>query len=159
MINVSLSSDDVQRQIVVLQEFPELAEKHYRPVLNKDTNLLRGMIWPNIPYKTGQAMKTFGSKVSGKGFRLKGQVGWYDRSDPWYPNVLEYGAKPHRIRTTPQQVSFLYHLLGYYVGQTIEHPGLSARGFMAAGYSAIKPTVDQDIFLANERIIADLAVI
>jgi hypothetical protein len=41
----------------------------------------------------------------------------------------------------------------------VRHPGMEARGFMAAGFSAIGPTVENDLSEANEKIIADLAAI
>ncbi len=178
-IKIDLTASDVDKQMEVLKHFPELAEKHYRPVVTRDAAALRASIQPQIPIRSGRAAKTFGSKVTGRGFSLKGQVGWYDKSDPWYINIVEYGARPHplssgasirskkkfslfqkyandpnRIRMggTPVNVN------GNWV--TIEiHPGFSARGFMAAGYSAMQPIIENDLAMANERIIADLAAI
>ena len=159
MIRVSLTTSDVDRQIEVLKHFPDLAEKHYRPVLKQDVSALYGQIKGDIPVRTGAARDSFGSKVTGKGFRLKGTVGWYDRSDPWYPNVLEYGAKAHAINVKPQKAQVLAWPGGFSKGHSIAHPGFSAVGFMAAGYSAIKPRIENDLAMANDRIVADLAAI
>lgn len=149
MIKVDMTAPDVDKQIAVLQHFPDLAEKYYRPAVTRDVLALRGMISPNIPVLSGLAAKTFGSKVTGKGFGIRGQVGWYDRSDPWYPNVLEYGAGAHEMNVyAPGLGSFVK-----------THPGFSARGFMAAGYSAMQPIIEADLAQANERIISDLAAI
>jgi hypothetical protein len=149
MILIDMTAPDLDKQIEVLKHFPDLAEKHFRPAVTRDVAALRAIIEPSIPTRTGLAAKTFGSKVSGKGFALKGQVGWYDSSDPWYPNVLEYGAKAHEMDVYAPG-------LGRYVGT---HPGLSARGFMAAGYSAMQPLIEADLARANEQIISDLAAI
>jgi hypothetical protein len=159
-IQIDLTSSDVDRQIEVLKYFPDLAEKHYRPVLNRDTAALRAFIQPEIPVRSGRAASTFGSKVTGRAFSLKGQVGWYDSGDPWYINVVEHGAVAHEITVRPKQASVLaWGEGGFSKGHTISHPGLSARGFMAAGYSAMQPVIENDLAMANERIIADLAAI
>jgi hypothetical protein len=148
-IKIDLTSSKVDQQMEVLQHFPDLAEKHYRPVIRRDVSALQSLITPNIPVLSGRALSSFGSKVSGKGFRLKGQVGWYDKNDPWYPNVLEYGAKAHEM-----------NIFAPGLGKFIKiHPGLSARGFMAAGYSALQPIIENDLAQANERIVSDLAAI
>lgn len=158
-IKIDLTASKVDQQMEVLKHFPDLAEKHYRVVIKKDIALLKSKILSNIPVQTSRAQKTFGSKVTGKGFRIKGQVGWYDRSDPWYINVVEHGAKKHSIVLKPKEKSVLAWRGGFSKGHKIDHPGFSKRGFMAAGYSAVQPIINNDLAQANERIIADLAAI
>lgn len=160
MIKIDMTSSDVDKQMEVLQHFPEIADRHYRPALKKDVAALRGLISPNIPVASGRAQETFGSKVSGRGFSLKGRVGWFRSDDPWYINVVEHGAQKHEIDVAPNQKQALKWGDGAFSkGHRINHPGLSARGFMAAGYSAMQGTIEQDLFTANERIIAELAAI
>ena len=160
MIKVDLTSSDVDKQIEVLKHFPDLAEKHYRPVLKKDVAALEAIIAPNIPVLTGRAADTFGSKVTGRAFSLKGRVGWLKADDPWYINVVEHGAKKHDIELKPVNASVLaWGGSNFSAGHKLSHPGLSARGFMAAGYSAMQGTIETDLAMANERIIADLAAI
>jgi hypothetical protein len=156
MIKIDMTSSDVDRQMEVLQHFPDLAEKHYRPTIRRDVSALASTIKGQIPVRTGTALNTFGSKVSGKGFGIRGQVGWYDSNDPWYINVVEHGAKPHVIRSQ-EQGGFLF--FGGTFAQEVHHPGFSARGFMAAGASAMQAAIENDLAMANERIIADLAAI
>ena len=158
-IKINIQSADVQRQIEVLQHFPDLAEKHYRPAVTRDISILAAGIRSQIPTRSGTALSTFGSKVSGKGFRIRGQVGWYDSNDPWYINVVEHGAGAHAIAVAPQEKEALAWGGSFSKGHTIEHPGFSARGFMAAGMSAMQGQIETDLALANERIIADLAAI
>lgn len=159
-IKIRLTASDVDRQIAVLREFPDIAEKYYRPAVKRDIALLAGAIKPNIPTRTGAAAKAFGSKVTGRAFSIKGQVGWYDGDDPWYINVVEHGAQKHNIAVKPVDASVLTWGGGAFSkGHTIRHPGLSARGFMAAGYSSIQPTVEADLAQANEKIVAELAAI
>ena len=184
MIKIGMTTSGVDELISVLNHFPDLAEKHYRPTLRRSIDGLRALIATHIPRgATGKAASTFGAKMSGKGFRIKGQVGWYDKADPYYPNVLEYGARPHSlskgasIRSKSAFAAFKSLLSGdFSVKQqgaaggthvlvkgswkTINiHPGVEAMGFMASGYSTYKPIIENDLFMANERILADLAAI
>lgn len=148
MIKVDMTSPDLDRQIELLKLYPEVLEKHFKPVLMSSVKALEARIRPNIPTKSGKAAKSFGSKVTGKGINLTGRVGWYDKNDPWYINVVEYGAKPHEIN------SFVPGL-GVYIKK---HPGFSRRGFMLAGFSAMKPIILASLAQANEGVVKDLAL-
>ena len=163
-IKIDLTTPDVDKQISVLKEFPNLAEKHYRPALRRDVALLKALIVPNIPVRTGAAAAAFGTRVGGRGFNMRGLAGWYDRNDPWYINVVEHGAASHDITVAPVKKSVLAFngadgMPAFSAGHTISHPGFGARGFMAEANKSIGPTVDADLAQANERIIADLAAI
>lgn len=154
-IRVQLTSPDVDRQIHILREFPEIAEKHYRPALLQDVYLLENTIRGGIPIRSGAAYAGFGSKVTGKGLRLRAEVGWYDKNDPWYINVVEHGAKPHQIRSS-KKGGFLW--FGGTYAKVVNHPGFSARGFMAAGYSMVQPIIENDLARASERILTELEI-
>lgn len=162
---IDLTSSGVDRQISVLKEFPKLADNRYRPVVKKDTAALAAIVQPNIPRRTGKAAETFGKKVTGKAFNLKGQLGWYDRGDPYYINVVEYGASAHKITVQPSEEGGVLAFrmqngsMGFSAGHTIEHPGFGARGFMAAAEDAMGPMVEADLAAANELLLADLAAI
>lgn len=178
-IKIDIASDDVAKQIQVLKNFPDLADKHYTPALQRDTKLLETTISANIPRgATSQAFNTFGSKVSGKGFSIKGMVGWFDKSDPWYPNVLEYGSRDHSIssgasvrkaksiteigRGTVQRGASDTgtHILVNGRWRTVSKvKGMKAHKFMASGFDAVSSIVELDLFMANEAIIAELAAI
>lgn len=173
-IKIDMTSDDVDKQIEILKHFPDLAEKHYRPAIKRDVSLLESNIEPNIPLFTGRSAETFASRVSGRGFRLKGRVGWIKQGDPYYINIVEHGAEPHEIVAgnvsmkkfkAGQGGSKFLAIPGTYDGgdfsfrKKVRHPGMEARGFMAAGYAAIQPIVERDLSEANEKIIADLAAI
>src|SRR5688572_4927416 len=109
-IKMDMTSVDLDRQIALLKHYPQIMEKHFRHVLVKDVKLLADRIRPNIPVRSGKAMKTFKSRVTGKGLKMQGQVGWWGKSAPWSINVLEHGAKPHTIGYVPRLgVSFSKH--------------------------------------------------
>lgn len=148
-IKVDMTSVDLDRQIYLLKYFPEIMEKHFRNVLKADVALLKDQILPNIPVASGKARKTFKSRVIGKGINLTGQVGWWGSGSAWYINVVEYGAKPHKIGYVPRLgVSF----------SKVSHPGMSKRGFMAAGFSAMQPIINADMAVASENVLRELEV-
>lgn len=148
MIKIDMTAPQLDRQIELLKLYPEIVQKHFTPSLKSGVTELANEIRPNIPVASGRARKTFGSKVTGKGINLTGRVGWYDQDDPWYPNVIEHGAKPHAINSYAPG-------LGKYIRT---HPGFSAMGFMAAGYSAMKPVIEALLAQANEGVVKELAL-
>lgn len=174
---IKLTSSDVDRQINILQSFPEIATARYRPALKRSADELAAVIRPTIPILTGKAQSTFGSRVSGTKIEsLQAQVGWYDEGDPWYPNIVEYGARAHPltkgsdVRGKGRWKRFEKNLKSGAAGKrgqavmikgewkTIKiHPGFSKRGFMAAGYSAAQPLVNYELAQANEAVVRDLA--
>jgi len=153
-IKVDMTSADVDRQLALLHFYPEVMKKHFRSRLFQAVRGLQKHIVGTIPRKSRNAANTFGSRVVGTGINMKGQVGWYDKSDPWYPNVLEHGAKPHQISAKDNSALFF----GEHAYRIVHHPGLSARGFMAAGYSAMKPQIEESMRLASEAVVAEMAV-
>lgn len=148
MIKVDMTAPDLDRQIELLKVYPEVVEKHFVPVLKRDVKMLEARIRPTIPRLSGRAQKSFGSKVTGKGINLTGRVGWYDRNDPWYPNVLEYGAKAHEMNTYVPRLS----------KRIKTHPGFSARQFMRSGYKSMEPVINADLVQANEGVVNELAL-
>ena len=179
MIKVDMTSPDLDRQIELLKFYPEIMEKHFRPALFRSVRGMESRIRPTIPVKTGKAQASFGSKVTGKGINLTGRVGWYDKNDPIYPNILEYGAQPHplnkgvSIRKSKKKTAIFSAYASdpnriasggthVKIGDrwvTMEfHPGFSAIGFMAAGFSAYKPVIDAVLAQANEAVVKDLAL-
>jgi hypothetical protein len=156
MYKIDMTSPQLDRQIELLKFYPEILEKRFRPALFQSVRGLASRILPTIPEKTGRARETFGSKVTGKGINMTGRVGWYDKTDPWYPNVLEHGAKAHDIKPKDPN-GYLRLLNGTYVKE-VHHPGFSARGFMAAGYSAYRPVIESLLAAANEGVVKDLAL-
>lgn len=179
MIKVDMTADDLIKQIELLKFFPEILEKHFVPVLKRDVKELETRIRPTIPVLSGKAQRMFRSKVTGKGINLTGQVGWNSsKKAPWYINVVEYGARPHplskgsKVRSKKKYAIFNKYMsdpnrksLGgthvFIKGRwvTIEiHPGLSKRGFMAAGFSAMQATINADLAQASEGVVKDLAL-
>ena len=177
-IRVDLSAPDVDRQLELLKVYPEIADRHYRPVLQKDVKILAGMVQPNIPERTGRARATFGSRVIGKGTSITGEVGWYRKGSPFYIGMIEGGTKVHEIGPRGSKVTLKRFLAGSggtdvirflgpnpapgsdfaFVRKSFQHPGTSARGFMQSAWAAAQPLVEHDIFLANEAVLKELSV-
>lgn len=147
-IKVNMTAPDVEKQIALLKYYPEVLKKHFRPRMFQAVRGLESRIEGTIPSKTGRARDTFGSKVSGTGVNMAGRVGWYDKDDPPYPNMLEYGVGSHKIGSYVPG-------LGVYVDV---HPGFSAFGFMAAGFSAMEGQISASMAQASEAVVNEMAV-
>jgi HK97 gp10 family phage protein len=119
--------------------------KHARKLMAKDVAMLYSKIKPNIPHRTGMAQSKLRKSLTGKGVNLTGKVGWWGSNQPWYVNVLEYGAKSHKQPKHP-------------VFKKRPHPGISKRGFMEAGFSAMKPIIETDLKTIGEAIVKEMAV-
>lgn len=142
---VDMSSPDIDKQIALLKFYPEIMEKHFRPALVVDVSKLYSKIRGTIPKRTGRALSKFKKSVSGKGINLEGRVGWWGANQPYYINVVEYGAKAHPI---PKNRRF----------SKKQHPGFSKRGFMEEGFSALKPMVDADMANASRAVVNEMVV-
>lgn len=153
-IRVDMSSNDLDRQIQLLKFYPEIVEKHFKSALKSAVKMTEAQIRPNIPVLTGTARDSFKSRVTGKGIDLQGQVGWWGKSKAWYINIVEYGAKPHKI--VAKDGGFLG--FGSTVVRSVNHPGFSKRGFMAAGFSAVQPIINADMAKASEGVVNEMAV-
>lgn len=151
-----MSSNDLDRQIELLKFYPEVMEKHFGDALNRAVKLADEEIRPNIPVgMSSRAQRTFRSRVTGMGINLTGQVGWWGRNSAWYINIVEYGAKPHKI-TSRTPGGFLW--FGGRAYQEVQHPGFSARGFMAAGFSAVQPMINAEMKQASEGVVKEMAL-
>lgn len=137
--------NDLDKQIDLLKFYPEVMEKHFRALMAKDVAMLYSKIRGNIPRRFGTAQSKFKKSLSGKGINMTGRVGWWGTNQPWYINVVEYGAKVH---PEPKNRRF----------NKRPHPGFSARGFMAAGYSAMQPMINTDMQAASEATLREMVV-
>ena len=154
---IDMSSNDLDRQIELLKFYPEVMEKHFRSALEQAVKLAKEEIRPNIPTMTSRAQRTFKSRVTGTGVNLTGQVGWWGggKTSAWYINIVEHGAKPHEI-VSRDPGGFLW--FGGHAYRTIHHPGFSARGFMAAGFSAVQPMINAEMRRASEGVVKEMAI-
>jgi len=159
-IKVDMTSSDVDRQIELLKVYPELADKYYGPVLRKDVQILKDMIIMDVPVRTGRSQKRLGSKVTGKGTSLTGEVGWYRKGDPFYIHFPEGGTKAHTIEPGKG------HILHFFAKDRSEHftrksvsvKGTSARGFVQNAWNRAQTMVTNDLAMANEAIVRELAL-
>lgn len=142
---IDMSSPDVDKQIELLKFYPEIMEKHFRPVLVTDVSKLYSKIRGDIPKRTGRAVSKFKRSVSGKGVNLTGRVGWWGANQPWYINVVEHGAKAHR---EPNNRRF----------KNKPHPGFARRGFMKDGLEYFQPVINADLANASQAVVNEMAV-
>lgn len=148
-LKADMTSPDVDKQLELLRFYPEILNKYFRPALTLSVKSLETSIRPNIPVDKGKALAAFKSRVTGKGLKLQGQVGWWGKIDAWYIRIVESGSKAHKIGYVPSLgVSF----------SKKAHPGFPARGFMAAGFAAVQPMINTQMAQASENVLNDLAV-
>ena len=153
MVRVGVLYNDLDRQIALLKFYPELVEKHFKQALLDSSKLTENEIRPNVPFLSGAAKRRFGSRVTGKGIDMQAQIGWWN-SEAWYMRIVESGAKPHKIEA--KKGGFLG--FGSTVVRSVNHPGFSARGFMAAGFSAVQPRINAEMKQASEALVNEMAV-
>lgn len=180
MFKIGVLAPDLDHQIELLKAFPQIVEKHFVPAFKRDAKAIEGRIRPTIPVLSGRAQRAFRSSVTGKGVNLTAQIGWAGgKKYPWYINIVEHGAIAHplnkdvSIRGSKRKTALFNahisnpnrsHVEGVHVKigdrwVTMEsHPGISARGFMAAGRSAMTSLVETDMAQANEAVVKELAI-
>ena len=145
---VEFSAADVQWQILMLQEFPKIANKHFYPAMHRATSAIKSAVEPKMGFQdqTGTARREFRKAVSGKGMNITGRVGWPGGAEAWYVNVLESGARPHKQGYIPE------------LGVTITmHPGLKPLKFMERGQEQAKSETDPEMARAAEGVVNELA--
>lgn len=151
---IDMSSPDVDRQIDLLKHYPEVMERHFKQILKADIDELYQNIKPTIPKHRGRAAAAFKKSLTGKGINLTGRVGWWGTKQPFYINIVEYGAPPHEIGFVP----FLGVSWQGKNSRAKQHPGTPKVGFMAAGYSAMRPKIENDMRLASEAVVKEMAI-
>jgi len=148
MFSIRVDAADVDWQIRLIKEFPDIADRHFKPAMQEAVGRLATEIEPNIPQASGRAASTFKERVSGQGMRLTGRVGWWYAGDPWYVNVLEYGASPHDINSYAPGA-------GVYIGR---HPGIPAFNFMKNADENTRQRNVEKFEEARDRTVADMMV-
>lgn len=175
-IVVRVVAPELQKQIQLLDKATPIFNKHFSAAFRGAVNMAYYAIEPNIPRRTGKAAGSFRREVRGFGSSFEGEVGWFGGYvKAWYINIVEHGARSHSLvtgskqRTKSARKKFEKRvergtlggahvfINGNWVTMRV-HPGFSKRGFMAAGYSAVKPLVKMEIARAAENALAEQAV-
>ena len=148
MFSIRVDAADVDWQIRLIKEFPDIADRHFKPAMQEAVGRLATEIEPNIPRATGETASKFKQRVSGKGMRLTGRVGWWHATDPWTVNVVEFGAKAHDINSYVPG-------LGVYIGR---HPGFPGRGFMKRADEVTRQRNVEHFEQARDRTVSDMTI-
>lgn len=183
MIKIKMTSTDIDKQVLLLQEYPEIARKHFIPAVKMSVNILKALIRPTIPspgrYGSGKARSDFQGKTTGTTLeKIQGRVGFVDA---WHMNIVEHGARSHWLKPGKTRRTVVGNLLWSpealqksldKFGGTLKkwpvnikgvgwrkmdiHPGFGARGFLQAGYEKGQPLVEEQLATANERVAKEL---
>jgi hypothetical protein len=177
-LKYEILSPDLDRQIALLKIYPEIAEAAFRPALDEAVDIAAAAIVSGIPIRTGRAIEKFGTKVTGKGLNLTGEVGWWGARAPWYINIVEYGAMAHPLEADvsirgSKRKQRLFELARpgiekFEGGQHVKigdhwvtmklHPGFPGRHFMQTGFEEAQPAIDIIMAAANEACARELAL-
>lgn len=176
MIRIDMTSPDIDRQILLLEEYPEIARKHFLPAVKMSVNILKALIRPTIPspgrYGRGRARSDFQGKATGTTLQnIKGRVGF---DNAWHMNIVEYGARQHPLskgstvrtrggaarfasgQTASSKVPVFIKGVGW--RKMDVHPGFGGRFFLKAGYEKGRSLVERELAVANERVAKELTV-
>ena len=176
MIKIDMTTENIDRQVLLLQEYPEIARRHFLPAVKRATLILSAYIRPTIPspgrFGTGRARSDFQTKVTGTTIQnIQGRVGF---SKAWWMNVVEHGARRHplqaksTIRTRSGANAFSVYERQYGQFKTpvlikgvgwrkmAIHPGFGGRHFMQAGADRGAPQVTAELAKANEAVAREL---
>lgn len=176
MINIDMTSSDIDRQVLLLQEYPQIARKHFLPAVKRATQILAALIRPTIPspgrFGSGRARSDFTYRTTGTTVEnIQGRVGF---DNAWHMNIVEHGAKPHplasgsNVRSRGGQARFAagqmstprvpVNIKGVGWRMMDIHPGFGGKFFLKAGYEKGRPMVENELSIANERVAKDLTV-
>ncbi len=158
MIKIDMTSPDIDKQVLLLQEYPEIARKHFLPAVKRSTQILAALIRPTIPspgrYGFGRARSDFAYKTTGTTLEnIQGRVGF---DNAWHMNIVEPGSPPHSLTKNGKKVPVFIKGAGW--RKMDIHPGFGGRFFLKAGYEKGRPLVESELATANERVAKDLTV-
>lgn len=160
-----LGSEALQRQIELLQEYPEIFDRNFYPAMEEVAELVKKNIRPNLPHHTGKLEKALGSKVIHSGTRALGthaDIGFgkrYGMPSARYAAALNQGAVAHEVtarRTADGMLHFSQGTRFTSIGSVQVH-GFTGRHFMEAGLGASEPGMDALFGAASERVVQELA--
>jgi hypothetical protein len=176
VIDVGVISSDVQKQLETLKLFPEIVERYYRATMNYAVKVLESSIEPLIPILSGRAVKAFGSKVTGVGMKMQGEVGFTGKgkNSPYWIRIVNAGARAHqepgylnkrmgsqRLSKSDKESSPVMRIQGadgsIVFTHSISHPGFAGRHFMEAGLGAAEPKIEGLFDDANAMVIKELS--
>lgn len=146
-------TEDITRAIGKLQNFDEIATKHWKAAMQASVKPIAAAAKANAPALTGKTRRSIGSRVTGKGTKVTGKIGSF--MTEWYPNVVEHGAKAHTINDSEGGT----HVLVKGQWKTItKHPGFEGRFFMKKAVQSFRNWIFVQFTAANEAISQELII-
>jgi hypothetical protein len=181
-----ITSVDLDWQVEAIRWFPEIANKVFYPAMWHVVRAVAAEIKPNIPRSNGEgthisgahAADMFKTAVTGSGLNIQGRVGWWGKDQPFWMNILEYGARTHSIlpgtgirtrqkRKSTDAVSTDFGIAnssGVHInvnGMWVTKrsvAGFAPRRFMKEGFDAAQEIVNDEMQKAGDEFVNQLAV-
>jgi hypothetical protein len=160
-----IGSAALQRQIKLLEFYPEIFDKYFYPMMEIAAELTKETIRPHLPTRTGRLSRALGSKVIHSGTAALGtraDIGFgkrYGMPSAPYAAALNAGPAPHEIggrRRSDKMVRFSSANRFTAIG-SVQHPGFTGFQFMEKGLEAAKPGIDTLMDIAAGKVIQELA--
>ena len=154
-----------QRQIELLQQYPEISDKHFYPAMEKAAELVKSGIRPLLPEHTGKLVRALGSKVVHSGTASLGtraEIGFgkrYKQPSARYAAALNAGSVAHEVagrRTDDGYLHFSSQGRFTTIG-SIQHPGFAGLHFAEGGLEAATPGINAEMDKAADAVIKELA--
>jgi hypothetical protein len=166
-----IGSEALQRQIELLQFYPEIFDAAFYPAMQEVAELVKNNIRSYLPHHTGKLERALGSRVIHSGTSALGtraEIGFgkrYKMPSATYAAALNEGAVPHAIAgksSSPKNTkkdSNLHFSRGERFTSigSIQHPGFGSRRFMESGLGASAPGMDALFNAAAEKVVQELA--
>lgn len=169
MITYQIEMRDLEKQIELLEKFPQASDKHIHTAMVKSVTTLRTNILPNVPVGvTGRLRGSIDTEVKTLGhFNITGRVGSNLR-DEVYPAVMELGRSPGSMPPPHKLARWVHIVLGvpaeremavaYLVARSIARRGIKGREFMKKGLEASLPKIEHYFLQAIDKTLAEMEV-
>jgi hypothetical protein len=166
-----IGSEALQRQIELLQMYPEISDRAFYPAMKEAAELVKTNIRPYLPHHTGKLDRALGSKVIHSRTRALGtraDIGFgkrYKMPSAPYAAALNDGAIAHTVtghppspKNTKKDSNLHFSSRGQFTAiGSLQVPGFAGRHFMESGLGASQTGMDALFGAAAEQVVQELA--
>lgn len=160
----------IEEQIRKLKKYPEIANRHFMTATQKSLFVIQGAVLDaGVPVGvSGHLRESLGTSIENKGLmNITGRFGTSIKDSP-YPMVMERGMDPGTfpppsalmlwVKRKINPESWKLYSVAFNVARAIKAHGIKGHFFMARGWKAARPKVDNYFQQAAENTIKELVV-
>jgi hypothetical protein len=144
-------------QVELLRLYPEIANVYYRDAMSSSAMIMQGLLRANVPF--GRAIKDVESKISGNGWNLQAEIGWFRGTEFWQVNIFEYGIKKaYEITAHKKELRFFRGAGGYHFAPEVTHPSMPGLHFTEMSWEEAQPEINDIFAVATEGVVNQLQI-